>query len=315
MDAATIILRAQRLAGRVDGGFDERSLEFVSEGVERWALSIPWPTLRFVTTIVADGTRNLVAPDYFRTIRWLADETNQRAIEAKDYWDREFPGQYLSNATGSAFAWREEGIDPVYRQPSALGALTFRSTTSDVYTAHISGISRDTTQSGTAGYEFFREETVNIAGSGPVSSANAYIKVLTVGRNKKSAYDLTISEGSTQLGRLGAGRHTAEYRRCELITIPPAGTNIRVGGIVNPAPITNAAHVPHPSINREYLVWYTAALIHKAQGQFEQGELCQAKAKEILSDRLLQERQAGDRDYGLIPDQAYWNHEELRSWP
>ena len=315
MDANTIITRAQRLAGRVDPGFDERSLEFIDEAVERWCLKLPWPTLRQTFEMVTDGTRNLVAPDHIRTVRWLTDKTNTRTLEAKDNWDRERTGSYLNDTTGPAYWWREEGIDPVFRQPGSLGTLTVRSTASDTYTAHITGISRDTTLSGTAGYEFFREETVNVSGSGPATTVYPYIRVLSAGRTKRATSDMLISSGSTNLGRIGAGRFTAEYRRIELQTIPAAGTIIRAGGLTAPGQITSASHVPHPSISREFLVWYTAGLIHKAMGQFEQGELCRGRALEYLNDRVNQEERAGDRDWGAVPDQAYWDHEATRSWP
>lgn len=303
------------MAGRVDVNFDERCLEYLTEAVEQWATAHPWPTLRQTATLAADGTRDLIAPDYFRSVVWIADQTNRAAIAAKDFWDREAPNQYLGDTTGGVFNWREQSIEPVYRQPSTLSTVQVRSEVSDTYTVHLTGMGRDTTQSGTAGYEFYQDENLAIVGSGPITSSLSYVRVFSIGRNKRSAYNMLVTDGTNQLGRIAKGRYNAEYRRLELLSIPTAGTLIRMGGILAPAPVVRATDVPHPSISRDYLVAYVAAMVHKSVGQFEQFQLTQRHAEQLLGIRLIQEKTVGDKDYGGIPDPAYWGHEDLRSWP
>ena len=316
MDVQTLIVAAQRLAGRVDVGFDDRSLNFLNEAIEAWAIALPWSTLRDTLTLTCDGTRSLVFPDHVRTVRWLADVSSRRPIDARDFWDREAPDQYLGDTTGPASWWREEGVAPVYLQPTeALPAqITFRTTVSDTFTCHLTGLSIDTTQSGTAGYRYFAEERINVAGSGPATSANFYVKVMSCGRSKRAAVDTLILNGATQIGRIQANRQRSAYRRIEFLTIPGAGTQIRAGVIMQPGDLTEIWMNPHPSINLEFLRWYAAGLIHKAQNQSDQGELCIQRANQILSQRAYQEKMAGDKDLGCIPDQQYWGTEDVGSW-
>lgn len=317
MNALTIIQRAQRLAGRVDAGFDDRSLQFLNEAVEQWATELPWPTLRHTQTYVCDGTRGLTFPDYVRTVRWLADETNLAPLEAREFWDREQPNRFLGNAAGSPYWWQETGIEPIYSQPSvsAPAQISFRSEVSDTYTVHISGLSINTAASGTAGYEYFTEEQITVAGSGPATSSNFYVKVLSCGKSERTAQDTLVLNGSAQIGRIPANKQRSEYRRVEFLTIPGAGTRIRAGVIVQPGPLTETFHCPHPSIDLNYLVWYTAGLIHHAQGQADQGNLKIAYADNKLKKRIQQEKLAGDKDLSAIPDQQYWGSEEAYAWP
>lgn len=315
MDAGSIILRAQRMAGRVDPNFDERCLEFLTEAVERWSQAHPWPTMRYVTDVQTTGTRDLVAPDYFQDVIWIADKTHSLPLESSDFWDRTRPGTYLSDSSAQACEWREMSIEPVYRQPTTASVITVRSETSDSYGVSVVGIAQDTTASGTAGEFYVHDELLSVAGSGPASSTAAYTRVLSLGRNKRSAYPLLVSDASGQIGRIGRGQFNAAYRRLELQPVPAAGTTVRMGGLLRPTPVTRATDVPHPSVGREYLVAYVAAQIHKAQGQFEQYQLSKAAADEILGERLVKERTAGDKGHTGLPDLSYWDHEDLRSWP
>lgn len=315
MNVGELITRAERLAARVDAGFDSRTLQFLNEGVDKWARSMPWPTLRKIVRVVADGTRNLMFPPHVFQVVWLADESNKEALEHRDQWEKQDPSSYLGDSTGAATWWREIGVSPVSSQPSSLSQLTVRTTVSDNFSVHIAGVSIDTTQSGTANYEYFAEEQVNITGSGPQTSANSYLRIMTIGKDDITPGDLLVTVGSTQLARVAKNRYRAEYRNVEFLAIPPAGTLIRAGILERPGPLVSNYQQPHPSIDPEFLVWFAAGLIHKAMNEGELFLACDAKANEILTSRISKEKTHGEEEVQSYPDPAYWNYEDRHTWP
>jgi hypothetical protein len=315
MDVATLTNQAQQLAGRVDTNWNERTLRFLNEGVERWAQKRPWNSLRKTLTMTADGTRKLVFPDYVLTIAWLTDLTNRDVVNFRESWDREATSQYLGNTTGAAYWWREDGVQPLYKELSAASTLQVRSEASDTYSVHITGLGQDTTQSGTAGENFFIEEVLSASGSGPNTSANTYKEILTIGRTARGNGDVLVTDGTTQLGRIAKNRWTTSYRRAELLRIPSAGTQLRCGVLVRPTPLVETNQVAHHTINPQYLIWYAAGLIHKAMDEQDLGEVCLARADRILDERDYQEEAFGDRDWGSLPDSEYWGSEDTLAWP
>ncbi len=315
MHVGEIITLAQRLAGRVDPGFDARTLRFINEGVDNWARKIPWPTLRRVSDFVATGSRELILPPHVLRVVWVADKTNKAPVSPLDPWDREYPARYMGESAGNADFWREEGVVPVTAQPASPTPLVVRTTASDSFTAHIAGYARDTTASGTADYEYFVEEALAINGTGPYSSANQYIRVISIGKDDLTNGDLNVFNGSTLISRVTKNRYRAEYRRIEFLQIPSAGTDIRVGFLERPPALTTSHQQAHPAIDPDYLVWYAAGLIHHAQNQKDMGDLYVARAESKLQDRIYAERMHGDRDLQGIPDQGYWSNEDQYSWP
>lgn len=315
MDVGTLINAAQELAGRKDEGFNARSLSFLNEAVEHWSLALPWSTLRTEIDLVADGTARLVLPHFVRTVRWLADKSNARPIDPKEMWDREFPERKFNTSTGNASFWQEMGIEPVYRQPASAAQITARSTISDSFTVHLTGLTLDTTQSGTAGATFFTQEILSIVGSGPVTTSVFFTKLHSIGCSKTRDADLLVLNGSTQIGRIQGQEQEGIYRVVELADIPSAGTIIAAGILIQPNRLTLTTHVPHPSINPEYLKWFTVGLIHKAQNQVDMAEAAIVRANQILAQRVSQEKLGGDRDLGFIPDQQYWGSENFQAWP
>lgn len=315
MNVGELITRAQRLAGRVDAGFDSRTLQFLNEGVDRWARAMPWPTLRKVGRVVADGTRDLIFPSHVFQVVWLADESNKEPIEYRDQWDRQDPSGYLGNAVGNASWWREQGVVPVSVQPITPQQIIVRTTVSDTFSVHLAGISIDTAQSGTANYEYFAEEQISVTSSGPHTSSNLYVRLMTVGKDDLTPGDLLVNTGSTQIARIAKNRYRAEYRHIELLTIPPAGTLIRAGFLEAPGPLVANHQQPHTSINPEYLAWYAAGLIHKSMNEGDLYLACDQKATEILGSRINKERTHGDEEVQSYPDNAYWGYENRFSWP
>lgn len=315
MDAAAVILRAQRLAGRVDPNYDTRCLEFLTEAVEAWALSQPWPSLRHTASLTTPGGRSLVIPSYFRTVTWVADDTNNRYLKAQDMWERREPSEFLGDTTAAPYWWRERAMSPVFTQPTSAAQISFRTDTSETFSVYIGGISQNTSLSGTAGYEYAKNEIVSIQGSGPATTSGYYVRILTVGKNAQTVSDLQILNGSTEIGRIPSTEKRAEYREIELHPIPTAGQIFRIGGILAPDKILRTTDCPHPSINTQYLVWYVAALIHMAQQQPDKAGALMGQANDIISKRAYQEKMSSERDLGMIPDYDYWNSEDSRSWP
>jgi hypothetical protein len=313
MDAGTLISYAQQRAGRVDSGFDDRTLNFLNEAVERWAISRPWQSLKRTITTVTTGDRSMVFPDYVAHVAWLCDEDNQNVINYQERWDRDHPGAYLGDSTGNPDFWREAEVASVYRQPTTPAQISFLSTASgESFSVHITGLIQDTAVSGTAGEYYFGEEVCVASGSTCISS-NLYQDIISVGKTGTTGGYVKVRQGSTELAKIAPRRWSAKYRKVEFLTIPGAGITYRCGVIIEPPKLTRETHVPHPSINNEYLIWYAAGLIHKAQGDTQIAEVCLARANRIMNRDDQQEKTAGDRDWNAAPDQMYWGSE--RSWP
>ena len=315
MHVGEIITQAQRLAGRVDPGFDSRALRFINEGVEHWARKIPWPTIRRVDDFVANGTRELILPAHVMRVVWLADKTNSHPIAPLDPWDREYPTRYMGESTGQPDFWREEGVTPVTAQPAAPATIEVVTTASDSFSVHLAGYVRDTTASGTANYEVFAEEILAVGGTGTYSSANQYVRLMSIGKDDVTAGDLLVYNAGTLISRVHKNRYVSEYRRIEFLQIPTGGTLIRTGYLERPPPLTLTTQHPHPAIDPDYLIWWTAGLIHHAQNQKDMGDVYLARAEMKLQDRIYAERSHGDRDQQGIPDQGYWDSESQYSWP
>jgi len=311
MDAGTLISHAQQRAGRVDSGYDARTLNFLNEAVTRWAIAKPWDTLKRVVDMPTTGERDLVFPDYVAHVSWLADKSNTKQLDHRTRWDRDFTSSYLSDAEGSASLWKEAEISAVYRQPSTPSVINFVSTSSgESFAAHITGLLQDTNASGTAGEFYFGEEVCTADSGGTCASTRVFQNIISVGKTGVTTGYVTVNEGSTELAKISPNRWTGKYRKVQLMTIPGAGTIFRCGVLVAPPQLTKATHVPHPSINVDYLIWYAAGLIHKAQGDTQIAEICLARADRILARTDQQEKTAGDKDWNAAPDYGYWNSEQ-----
>jgi len=315
MDVATLISQAQQVAGRVDSAFQERTLRFLNEAVEKWALARPWNGLRKTVDVVCDGTRYLVFPDFVRSVRLLTDLTNKKYLDYIENWDRQATHEYLSASTGAVAWWREEGIVPVYSQPATPSYVTVAgASASDVFTVHLAGTGLDTAASGTAGEVFFQEELITVNGTTTATSTRIYKDILSVGKDRLTEGDLSIAVAGTQVGRVAANRWYTPYRRVELLRIPSAGTTLRAGVLCAPPQLHETGQVPHPSINPQYLIWYAAGVIHKAQNETDQAAVCFRQAAELLAQRDYQEQAFSDRDWTSAPDPNYWDYDAASAW-
>lgn len=307
MNLSKLITESQRLAGRVDADWNDRTKRWLNEAQRQWAITVPWPTLRREESFVADGSEALYLPQRVMAVAYLADETNLSPILNSDFWDKEFPASYLGRTSGSAEFWRSMGYSPVRKNP-VYGKLTFSTTTSDATVVSITGLTVNTALSGTADYYSQVSETITINGNTAETSVNEYYSIDTIGKDDFTVADFhCIDQSSNIIAILGKDFYRTEYQKIELMHKPVAGTLIRVQYLARPMPLTNLNQVPHVSVDTEYMIWYTAANIHDGQGQTQEANLKRAYAEKILQKYIAQIKGFGDKDYRAIPEYSYWN--------
>lgn len=310
MDLGTLRTEAQRLAGRVDQDFNSRTRRFLNEAIERWAISVPWPTLVKEEDFTSPGTVQLVLPQRVKQVQWIADKTNNRPLDAANAFDREFPASFMQGTAGAAFFWREVGVQAVAQQPAGIGALSYRTDVSDVFNVYADGLAQDTAVS-TADRLYVARERVSIASSSVQGGAVLFQEIHTLGKDDFTPADVVVRDASSNvIARIPAFGYRSEYRRVEFLFVPLAGTVFRVRYLRAPPPLVDDWNIPHTSVDSEYLIWYAAAMIHEAQGQAQQAQIKTARAREILEARIYKERSHGDRDYRALPEPSYWGNED-----
>jgi hypothetical protein len=311
VNLANLIIEAQRLAGRVDTGYNDRTRRWINEALDQWAISVPWPTLNRTETFIATGDRTLVLPPRVHTVRWIGDKANQATLFADKHWEREYPGELYGNTAGQAFLWRDAGSVATTRQPASASVLRVDTTASDSFNVYIAGLAEDTSASGTADHYYAIEEQLVVGSSSTYSSAHSYVQVDILGKDDFTPADVSVRDSAGLLARINAHRYTSEYRQVEFLMIPGAGTQLPIQYIHRPAPLIENYQVPPPSVEPEYLIWYAAGLIHAAQaGQEQEAQIKRARADEILQKRIYKERTHGGQDYRAIPEQGYWANED-----
>lgn len=311
MNLGNLITEAQRLAGRVDSNFNERTRRWINEAQNEWAISVPWPTLERSETFIANGTRTLVLPARIQAVRWVGDKSNKAEVLPNRFWNREYPSQYHGQTAGSATYWRDGGVVAVAQQPAAASQIYLDTPISDSFSVYVAGLARDSNASGTANEYYFKEEEISVTGSGPHTSVNTYVQVDVVGKDDLTPGDVVLHDSATNvLARIAANQYRPEYRTIEFLLVPAAGTEISIGYTVRPAELAANYQVPHPSVDTEYLVWYAASLIHSAQGQEDQAQIKRQHAEAIIQRRIYKERMHGEKDLRAIPEANYWNDED-----
>lgn len=310
MNVRTLMTRAQQQAGRVDPGYDARTLRALNDAQEKWALTIPWPGLVRHERFVADGTTELVLPPRVRKIQWLADKTNKKPLDVGGQWDRQFPAPFLDQTSGAAALWRDLGVVPVIRQPSVPSRLSVVAGASDNFTVHITGLAFDTAASGTPLERYFVEDLISVNSTTGHTSTNEYVQVDSYGKDDLTPGDVSLRSVDGVMARLAKNKYRSELRRIELLFKPAAGTLIECEYLTAPQPLASDPQVPHPAVDVEYLVWYAAGVIHRNQNQADLAQEAFAQAEVLLNTRIYQERMHGDTDIQSIPDAAYWGNED-----
>lgn len=315
MNLSNLITEAQRLAGRVDTQWNDRTRRWLNEAQEEWAISVPWPTLVRTEDFVADGTARLVLPPRVLTIQWLGDTSNYRTIDPSRHMDRESPSALFQGTSGAAVLWNEQGPQAVIRQPTVAANLLIQTTQSDSFGVYIAGLVEDTTCSGTAEQYSFSEEKLDIISDSTATSVNKFVRIEVFGKDDFTPGDVTLKQGTSLLARLAAHSYSSQYRVVELMYVPIAGTGIRVCYIQRPMPLVEIYQIPPPAVDVEYLIWYAASMIHMGQGQTQEGQLKRAHADSILQKRIYKERGHGDKDLRAMPSNDYWGHDDQYTVP
>lgn len=312
MEAGAIIQRAQRLAGRVDPDFDDRSYQYLNEAMEEWATEFPWSTLHGTLELPADGSQYLYVPNHVLSVRSVMDLTHFSPVEARGSWDREAPVEFVQGSAGPAVWWIEDGLAAAIRQPS--GPLSVVCSATDSSTACVSGLIQNTAYSGTA-LEFTQfTETISFAAATGATLSTVFYDIQEFGKTERTTGEVRLCDSTGVISAITPAQFSAQFRRLKFLYRPPAGTVMRLQVINRPAPVYLPNHVPHSAIDPNYLIWFIAGLIHKSTGQDQRAGICIARANEILRKRIKVENTHGDRDWTAAPDAAYWTHERMNRW-
>jgi hypothetical protein len=314
MNLANLIQEAQRIGGRVDTDFNTRTRRWLNEAIETYAMAIPWPTLIQRETVITNGQRNLVLPQRMRVVRWLGDIENKRRIRPNDHMESEFETSFFNPQSSQAFFYRQRGLSPVTSQPSPAAPIVFNTTSSDVFSAYISGLVLDTRASGNANYRVQASEEIALAGTTNYTSINSYIQIFTIGKNDFTPADLVAYNGSNVISRVEARRYRAEYRFIEFIHTPPADKQLEIEYLAAPEALVDAYQIPQPGIDIDYLINYAAAKQHLAQNRPELAQGLMAEAQAILNRKIYQERADQETDLRAIPDPLLTSQDDMDGW-
>lgn len=311
MNLGNLITEAQRLAGRVDSNFLTRTRRWLNEAQEEWALEVPWPTLVREESFYTTGSQSLILPPRVKVPLAFGDKSNYRPLDMLKHWDREFPGSFYGRTNGAARFVRPMGIVATSRDPATPGYLTVRTDQSDSVNISLSGLAQDTTASGTANHYYLARENIIIGADTVYTSVNQYVRIDTFGKDDMTPGDFVLRDSASNvMARLDRDKYGSEYRRIDLLHIPPAGTEILVQYLTGPTPLIDTQQVPHPSIDPEYLIWYAAGMLHEGQSEAQQAQIKLARAKEILNRRIHRETGFGDQDWRALPEPGYWGNED-----
>lgn len=313
MNLANLITEAQRLAGRVDSLWNDRTRRWLNEAQTQWALAVPWPDLtRAESFWVSGATNQIVLPHRVMTVKKIADRTNKRPVRPNAQTDQEYSNELFSATTGPIDFWTEHGVQPVSRQPTAGGALQVYTTASDSFSLFVAGLAENTNASGTSEQFYFEKETLVVSSTSTYSTVKNYVRVDVLGKDDFTNGDVVVSDVSSNLlARLPANAFQCEYRVLQFVRIPDSAVQLDVWYLQRPTPLVDNAQLPPPAVDPEYLIWYAAGMIHSAQeGQEQSAQIKLARAREILDRRIAKERTQGDKDWRAIPEPLYWCNED-----
>lgn len=320
MNLGNLIDRAQELADRKDTAWDARVRNWINEGIRAWGDTLPWPTLRriqdFTFNSREDTARILTLPQHTAKVLRVADQTNSRPLIAGNQPDLDLPLMHLQNTSGLAFQWRELGVSATHNQPAVASTINVRSTVSDVHTVYLAGLAMDTSVSGTPDEQFWATEEISVSSSGVHTSSTLFLRLDTIGKSKEvAAGDVIIDDGTDRLARIRKDEFRTEYRQIELIGAPLDGTIFQIEFLLKPPSLRNTNDVAPPAVSSDYLIWYAASMIQRAQSNVQEAEILLGNADEVLDRIAKQEKNAGDQDWRAMPEPRYWANEDQYIWP
>jgi hypothetical protein len=317
-----IVTEAQRLAGRVDSNFDDRTKKWINQAQEQWSLADPWGQLTFFEDVLTRGGRDLYLPTYMRKVLHLFDKSSKLPMERHEQWDREEPGVYADEtASSTPIWWREMGFSSVVGQPTtATGSKVEFDTlgAAEDIVCYISGVIQGTQASGSAVHRHMGSEFVTcMSGAGAQETSNIYVEVRQLSKTARTTDDVLCRYDASgdHIGRIESSRYNAEYRHVQLLYSPAAGRTLTVKYILRVPDFTDDNQPAHPGVDVDYLKWWTAANIHAAQNQLQESAIKRNVAKGMLQRKSHFEQAFGDQDLRMAPDSTYWHHEDLSAWP
>lgn len=307
-----VIDEALKLANRVSVADRGRALEAVNRAVRKYAQRAPWPGLKRTEVFVTDGTRFMIFPERVAKVIELADVSDATEIRHDDRFLQNHGPVYLAGTAGRPCAWREAGTVPVVRQPATDSPLYFVAAASDVITADVFGLVRDTAASGSM-LEFYEvREQVSIVGSGVTSvSTNLYVELKAIHKDQDSVARVDVGDYTGKVvARLLPQRGQAAYRRLEFELVPGEGRSIKVEYYTWPDRVNSETQPIDPTINLEYLVWRTAAEIHWISKEAQAYQAAAQTADEILAAEANKERTFSAADEISAPPWTYRDAED-----
>lgn len=326
MNLSNLKLEAQRLAGRVDSGFDTRTKNWINEAIDRWTMLDPLGLLSDELTLTSDGTKDLFLPSFVAKVRSIFDQTNEFPVQRQENWDQKLPSQFAQETAGRSYWWRDLGYSAVGCNPSASvvtsGALKYLTLNHD-YEAigcYVEGL---TTQSGATGPGVYtnrvREYVTTMSGTA-VQTGNGYVSIFTIGKPDTTTgrvmVDWTNAAGSTsQLAAvIGAQDFFSKYRHAQLLYKPAAGTEFKVKYIRRVERLQDDNEMPPPFINPYFLIWWAAGNIHSAMKEYAEARDKWAMAEKFLKEESFHEQAHGDQDVGSTLDIGFWGHMDSEGW-
>lgn len=314
MNFGTLVTEAQRLAGRVDSTIDDRTKKWLNQSLEEYFRSAPGGLLEEEDVFTADGNQFLYLPRHVRKINWIVSETNKNPVDRSERWDRRYTAGMVDRTKGGSYRWRELGWSPVAGQPTQASEIYFDPESAETVVCYVQGYVQDTTVSGSAAlYEHLAEEFVTCVTGVEAATVRKWTKVITLGKAATSTGDVVAAytSGGTTVARVLAPDFMARYRRVQIYYEPSAGNQFRVNYQVYPFDLHNDNQILPPGVDRDYLVYRTAAKIHQAMGEVEEAAVKLNVARSILQDVAQEEETHGDQDFEQsIPSYEYWHDPE-----
>lgn len=312
MNLGSMVTEAQRVAGRVDAGFDARTRNWINQAFREWQKRVPTQLVTTEQDFTLQGNLDLYLPTQVAKINYVVDVTNKSPVNRTEDWDRRDPAAWIEETGGKAVAWREVGVSPVAKQPSSASQVFFTPQAPEAVVCFVQGLASDTTASNPGMATYLAAEYVTCPSSVETSGSIQFTKIHSISKSAQTSGDITVSYTSAgeTVARLFRDDYRSEYRHIQLLNVPTDGTQIRVSYSLYYPPLSDDNQVPPPGVDSDFLIYKAASKIHKAQGQNEDASAAIAMAEAIIRDKTEMEKTKGDQFVDITPDTYYWNPDE-----
>jgi hypothetical protein len=300
MNFSELKTEVKRLTGRNDTQFDARIEQAINRALRHWARLIPWDGLQRVEDITHNGGRTLIFPAEVDRVRWIMDKTNFRPVEAGSQWDRDDTYSWANDTANYADEWQLDGFTPVMTGVS--GPLeVYTSDASDVVTVWFQG--QVLASGGTAPQDLYRVgETVNIAGTTPVTTTNSYYNIEAIVKDADTTGYLEVKSQGTVVGRIDRFERSPAHVRVRFMDIPATGTVFKYGAFLKPTPLVNDNQTTHPSVEPDFLIWEAAKDVFWQLREGTRATAAKRQAEEIAGNAMSKDRMFSDWEGRVVPE-------------